>query len=369
MSEYQYFEFQAIDRVLTADEQARLRTLSSRAEITAASFINHYQWGDFRGNPRQLVEDCFDLHLYLANWGTRRLIIRVPEHVLDKAETAAFLDEIDWVDVWTSGGNLIVDIDRNEVDAGSGWVDGSGWLAALAPLRTDLLAGDLRLFYLLWLTNIETDVLADETKEPLPGIGPLNDALDAAVDFFGIDRDLVEAAATTPHAEPSQDMIRTFVAGIPDEEKTDLLIRLIEGDSHIGPDLLRQARRQGCDDERARRTVGELRRMAQDTSDGRQRAAAEKRRAEAAENARAEANARRLRVEALRHRGEDIWHDIESEIELRNAAAYDRVVTLLADLKHLAADQGTTTDFSLRLEAIRARHARKRQFIKRLHGL
>jgi hypothetical protein len=38
MSEYQYYEFQAIDRPLTKKEMATLRTYSTRARITATSF-------------------------------------------------------------------------------------------------------------------------------------------------------------------------------------------------------------------------------------------------------------------------------------------------------------------------------------------
>jgi hypothetical protein len=42
MSEYQYYEFQAIDRQLTVKEMAELRSYSTRARITATSFINDY---------------------------------------------------------------------------------------------------------------------------------------------------------------------------------------------------------------------------------------------------------------------------------------------------------------------------------------
>jgi hypothetical protein len=42
MSEHQYYEFQAIDRPLDRDAQNALRTISSRARITATNFINHY---------------------------------------------------------------------------------------------------------------------------------------------------------------------------------------------------------------------------------------------------------------------------------------------------------------------------------------
>ena len=32
-----------------------LRTLSTRARITAMSFTNHYKWGDFKGDPNRLI--------------------------------------------------------------------------------------------------------------------------------------------------------------------------------------------------------------------------------------------------------------------------------------------------------------------------
>jgi hypothetical protein len=85
VSEYQYYEFTAVDRPLTIREQAELRSLSTRADITATSFVNTYEWGDFKGDPRQLMERYFDAHLYLANWGTRQLMLRLPKRVLDPA--------------------------------------------------------------------------------------------------------------------------------------------------------------------------------------------------------------------------------------------------------------------------------------------
>jgi len=40
MSEYQYYEFLAIDRALTAEKMDELRALSTRATITPVSFTN-----------------------------------------------------------------------------------------------------------------------------------------------------------------------------------------------------------------------------------------------------------------------------------------------------------------------------------------
>ena len=70
MSEYQYYEFVAVDRPLTAAQQGELRALSTRARISASSFVNDYQWGDLKADPRKWMERYFDAHLYLANWGT-----------------------------------------------------------------------------------------------------------------------------------------------------------------------------------------------------------------------------------------------------------------------------------------------------------
>jgi hypothetical protein len=80
MSEYQYYEFLALDRPLTAAEQEKVREYSSRARITATSFVNEYHWGDFRGDPAQLIRDYYDAHLYLANWGDAPHYAAAPAH-------------------------------------------------------------------------------------------------------------------------------------------------------------------------------------------------------------------------------------------------------------------------------------------------
>jgi hypothetical protein len=60
MSEYQYYEFRAIDRPLTAKEQETIQGLSSRAEVSPhrAAFV--YNYGDFRGKPEVILEKYFD---------------------------------------------------------------------------------------------------------------------------------------------------------------------------------------------------------------------------------------------------------------------------------------------------------------------
>ncbi|GAA2213820.1 hypothetical protein GCM10009850_092830 [Nonomuraea monospora] len=93
MSEYQYYEFLAIDRPLTDQQQAEVRALSTRAHITATSFTNEYHWGDFHGDPSRMVERYYDAHLYLANWGTHRIMLRLPKAVLDPKQAERYRAE------------------------------------------------------------------------------------------------------------------------------------------------------------------------------------------------------------------------------------------------------------------------------------
>ena len=82
MSEYQYYEFLAVDRPLDERQQAEVRALSTRARITATSFTNEYHWGNFRGDPRKMIERYYDAHLYLTNWGTHQVMLRLPRTLL-----------------------------------------------------------------------------------------------------------------------------------------------------------------------------------------------------------------------------------------------------------------------------------------------
>ena len=52
MSEYQYYEFQAIDRPLTQQQMAELRAVSTRARITATSFTNNITGAISKVTPR-----------------------------------------------------------------------------------------------------------------------------------------------------------------------------------------------------------------------------------------------------------------------------------------------------------------------------
>ncbi|GAA3273669.1 hypothetical protein GCM10020218_018630 [Dactylosporangium vinaceum] len=249
MSEYQYYEFTALDQALTARQQSELRSLSTRADITATSFVNTYEWGDFKGDPRTLMERYFDAHLYLANWGTRRLMLRLPKAVLDPATTAEYCVG-DSAFAWTSGKHLIVCLNREDEDGTDEWdIDGHGILGSVIPARSDLAAGDLRLLYLGWLRCAQSGELRDDEPEPAvpAGLGTLSASLTAAADFLCIDPDLIAAAAdrsaATDASEPTDAQLRQWVTALPAGDKDAILAALITGtDRQLRGQLLRRYR-------------------------------------------------------------------------------------------------------------------------------
>lgn len=70
MSEYQYYEFQAIDRPLTPEEQQAVARLSSRVEPHPRCAVFTYSWSDFPGDSADILGKYYDAMLYMANWGS-----------------------------------------------------------------------------------------------------------------------------------------------------------------------------------------------------------------------------------------------------------------------------------------------------------
>lgn len=316
MSEYQYYSFLAIDRPLDVRAQAALRRISSRARITKASFTNDYAWGDLRADPIDLLERYFDVFIYLANWGSRRVAFRFDKDQIDLNEIARFGLCKDIVTVKSRGGKVIVDICLDELEPE--WVeDDQPRLASLASLRARVIAGDLRLFSLLWLVQAGLGLAGEEDIAPVPALAPLNGALSVLAEFLAIDPDLLAAATKA---------------------------------------------KSGA-------TAGALLASARAIAEQRERCAAQaKRRVERVRRVEEE-KLRAVRLKDLAGRGEAVWGDLERHIAMRNPLGYGRATELLADLRVLAEERGSSGDFAQRVWELRERHARKQQLIARLDAM
>ena len=79
MSEYQYYEFRAIDRPLTEEEQRAVGKLSSRVDLSPSHAIFVYNYSDLPARAEDLLARYFDAMFYIANWGSCQLMFRFPE--------------------------------------------------------------------------------------------------------------------------------------------------------------------------------------------------------------------------------------------------------------------------------------------------
>jgi hypothetical protein len=382
LSEYQYYEFLAVDRPLDAQAQAEVRTLSTRARITATSFVNEYHWGDFRGDPSQLMERYYDAHLYLANWGTRRIMLRVPRKLLD-LDVAERYCVGDQVTAWTAGEHLILDLTSDD-DSGDWDYEPQASLSAIIGVRSELAAGDHRALYLAWLAGLRTCERRgyafdrdndDRLEPPAPsGLRILTAPQRELADFLRLDDDLlaVAAEASEPLDETADDPehLAAWVTRLSTAEKDRLLLRVAQ--DHAAPvrmEILRRFR-----DETTPTIADPPRRTVTDLLDGAASRLAERQNREAAN--RAEENARRERARARAYERrldelaadeESAWERVDAMIATRKPVEYDAAVALLTELRALAERNARPHEFAQRCAALRQTHARKPSFLDRLN--
>ncbi|MFC3451401.1 hypothetical protein [Amycolatopsis speibonae] len=217
MSEYQYYEFLAIDSPLDERQQAAL--------------------------------------VYVSNWGTRRLMFRLPRHVLD-LDTVEDYRVGHHLSAWTADEFLVLDMtSEDESDDFEFNYEAEARLSATVGVRTELAAGDLRPLYLAWLAGygdwerdenaFEPD--ADQSLEPLvpPGLATLTAPQRAFADFLRLDDELLASAARTspPFAGAADDQMMAWIKKLPLAEKNELLARVVrEPGTTVRMELLRRFR-------------------------------------------------------------------------------------------------------------------------------
>jgi hypothetical protein len=246
VSEYQSYEFVALDRPLTAAEMAELRSISTRAEITPTRFFNEYHWGDLKADPAELLARYFDVHVYLANWGSRRLMFRLPLHAVDLEDLRACLPGGP-ASLTVTGDNVVMDLSSETEEPEEEWFEDGQLLASLTPLRAELLRGDRRVAYLAWLLAVQSGELDQDTPEPrVPGgLDAQAASLAALTGFLRVDPDLLAAAAEAGIEDTGElERFRSWVERLPAREQQRWLLRAADNlDLAVGSVLLGEFRR------------------------------------------------------------------------------------------------------------------------------
>jgi len=375
MSEYQYHEWQAVDRVLTPEEQAVVNDLSSHIEVSSSRAVVTYHWSNFRHDPKQVLLKYFDAYFYLANWGSLRLMFRLPKGLLDEADIVPYcIDE--YITFETIGRYQVLDLDFSSEDGG-GWMEAEAGLSHFIRLRADLLEGDFRLLYLSWLKAMtmygdpyadeeyeedDSEIAAYDREPPVPpGLKKLSPSLQNFVQVFEIDPFLVRAAAeASPDLKKALSVdYRELISRLPRAECDDFLARLAEGDPGVRLALrkrlgafLPQERPQPT----GRRTIPQLLQRAEQLEKAEQ-----KRQAEAARQKHI------AEMKALAAREAQVWQLVDTLLDTgrKIASVYDEATVLLEKLKQLADFQDTQDSFKARLHQLAQKYASRPSLIDR----
>ncbi len=366
MSEYQYYEFVAIDRPLSKAELEEVRKLSSRAEITPTSFVNEYHFGDFRGHPRKLIEKYYDAHLYYANWGTRRLILRMPCGAIDRAMVEQYA-VMDVLEIWSTPKHVCVEFAFNTEDYDDYWEQ---TVDSFVGLRDELLRGDFRALYLAWLHAAEFELVEQDGSEPPvpPGLAKLTDAQDALREMLLVPAGLIAAAAEghdgNVPVDTSAEEARTWIARLPQHKKDELLVQLLLGDTpRVRGEALsnfQQSRQRKIvpPSKGERRTAGELvaKRDAFQAIIERRNAIEEQARADKAKN---------VILKKARGQEASLFKKADELIDAHNAGfAITEAVTHLRLLYELAKTDGWLPKFDQQLAGLRNKYANRKALWK-----
>lgn len=373
MSEYQYFEFAAIDRPLTDGEMAALRAVSTRAVITPSGFVNHYEWGGLKADPLDWMRRYFDAFVYLADWAHCRFALRLPRDMFGQAELKPFgvkqsltidASEDHWILDWSLEGSD--NYDRFAED------DGRGWMGRLVPLRDELIRGDQRSLYLGWLAGAAKGEVPETTLEPTvpAGLSQLSAAQNALAAFLEIDADIIAAAAIgSADASDRPESVDAWLQSLSPDELRSMLKSIVRAD-RPNPQREVASRYRAWHREHApqaapearRRSVAELRSLAVPAGEERRRRDALAREQQAA--------ARRTQRDAqLRLLMSDVdkrWLALHQQAERGSASAYEQAVRALSDLAEAYVIVSDRKTFDRELRRFLVRHAKRGALLRRL---
>jgi hypothetical protein len=160
--------------------------------------------------------------LQYTNYGDRKIKMRLPNGLpFEKKLWSKYVDgeRLSWKkDAKKSAGILSLHPFHEELD--EIW-DLEGYVDAAVRVRQQLIEGDLRALYVLWLCAADDDYedACGVIEPPVPsGVGELVDTCGEFLDFFGLDPLLLQAAGEGagkgPDVGSREQQIRNWVAGI-----------------------------------------------------------------------------------------------------------------------------------------------------------
>jgi hypothetical protein len=390
MSEYRHYEFMTIDRPLTKAQLDTVNALSSHIEASPTHALIIYHWGDFKHDPIDVLKKFFDGFLYWANWGSPQLAFRFPCGILPGNLLDGY-DLEDFAKLTRYKEYDILDIQFGEMEGPDEWTEYD--LGSLIPIRDELMAGDLRSLYIVWLVaqnmmgdydeDEDDDEEEDEDEEeedenedehdssvpPIPpGFGALSEAQQEFAALLQVPEELLVAAARHSSAgklavSSTDDDIDAWVKLLPPDRSNEYLVRLAQNEPGLSRLFLRELRERNKDKSGATPPIGERVTYATLLAES----AAVKAHMEREKREQEEA-ARHRHLQDIHDHQDDYWHKVNMAAVRASGTSYDEATRLLIELREVAAYFNETQAFQARFRVWVQPHLRRPAFIKRLQA-
>jgi hypothetical protein len=372
MSEYQRYEFMTVDRPLTKMEQEAVDALSSHIEVSATHALVEYNWGDFKHDPIDVLHKYFDGFLYWANWGSPQLAFRFPRGILPGNLLAGY-DLEDFASFTRYKDCDILNIEFGEMEGPDVWTEYD--LGSLIPIREELMEGDLRALYIVWLAAQEMMGSYDEEEEyeidapPVPpGMDDLTGAQEELAALFQVSEELLAAAAehsATRKAsrEATDEDIAASIKLLPPERSNEYLLRLAQNEPGLSRLFLRELRDLGRDKTGETSPAGERVTYATLLAESKNIRA----RLEREKREQAEAERRRHLQDIDEHR-DRYWQEADQAASRGTSSGYDEATRLLIELREAANYFNESQAFQAHFRAWIGPHTRRPALIKRLQA-
>jgi len=371
MSEYQRYEFMTFDRPLTRAQLDAVDALSSHIEASSTHALIEYHWGNFKHDPIKVLHEFFDGFLYWANWGSPELAFRFPHGILP-AELIEGYDLDEFVTFTQHPDYDLLDIHFGEMEAPGEWIDYE--LGSLIAIRDELMEGDLRALYIVWLASQHLFGGYDEEEEedweisvpPVPpGFSKLTAAQQALAELLQVPHELLVAAARHSSAAlpaPDPDFV-AWVELLPQARRIDYLVRLAHNEPGLSRLLIRELRELGQGKTRATPSPGEHVTYATLLAESK----AIKARLER-EKREQERLARQRHLQVIHDHQDDYWHQVDLAVTRSTGTGYDEAARVLNELREAAEQFKESQEFQTRFRAWVQPHLRRPAFVKRLQN-
>jgi hypothetical protein len=280
----------------------------------------------------------------------------------------------------------ILDIRFGELQAPDRWTEYE--LGSLMPIRDELMEGDLRALYIVWLASErmqgryyedeededfsdeeEDEEFSDEEEDEElsvpavpPALGTLTAAQQALAELLQVPQELLVAAARHSQAavsSPKDDFV-AWIELLPQHRRTDYLVRLAHNEPGLSRQLVKELRELG----RGKTTappLGEHVTYSTLLAESQViKAQLERERREQ------EQLARQRHLQEIHDHQEEYWRQVDQAVSRTTGPGYDEALQVLTELREAADHFKESQQFQARFRTWVPPHLRRPAFVKRL---